>query len=391
MYNTNVFADNPKLKNIFLAGFLFTLHVALTAYVNSSFLSRFLEERISGLVYTLGFAVTILTLLLIPTLLKRIGSHKFLLYAAGLSAVSLLLLSVLENIWLIILVFVFYLTLNMVIVFSLDELLEIFSKNSGIGKVRGLYIAILSGAWVLAQSISGTILDDFSFSALYFASSLLMILFFLVVFFFLRNLPDPDYDKETILASLKIFFRNKNLARAYKINFLLQFFFAFMVIYTPIYLHAHLGFSFGEIGIIFTIMLTPFVFLPFQLGKYSDKIGERDMLLAGFLIMSVFTLVIPFMAASSIFFWALILFSTRLGAATVEIMSDSYFFKHITPENDEFIGVYRNAQPMAYILAPIAAYFIFTFTPSFNFIYFALGACMLYGIYLASTIEKTDI
>ncbi len=365
--------------------------MALTAYVNSSFLATFLSEKTTGLVYSLGFAVSIIVLLIIPRILSKIGSHKFLLVSAGLSAISLLFLSTLQNISLLVPVFVFYIALNIMIIFSLDELLEIFSQNSGIGKVRGLYLTILSLAWVFSQTISGKILGSFTFSALYFISSILMVLFFLVVFFLLRNLPDPEYDKETILATFQKFFKNKNLSRAYQINFLLQFFFAFMVIYTPIYLNAHLGFTWSQIGIIFAIMLTPFVFLPFYLGKYSDKIGERDMLLFGFLIISIFTLLIPLIKSPTLLIWALILFTTRVGAATVEIMSDIYFFKHITASNDEFIGVYRNAQPMAYLLAPLVAYFIFTFTPAFSFVYLVLGAVMLYGIYLASTIEKTDI
>ncbi|MDP2789103.1 MAG: hypothetical protein Q8O46_03585, partial [bacterium] len=98
-----------------------------------------------------------------------------------------------------------------------------------------------------------------------------------------------------------------------------------------------------------------------------------------------------FIKQPEIWIWALFLFITRIGASTIEIMSDVYFFKHITPENDEFIGIYRNTAPFAYILAPLVAFLIFTFAPSFNFIYLILGAFMLYGIYLSSTIRRSDI
>lgn len=386
-----MFKDISKLKNIFLVGFLFSLHLALTAYINSSFLSLFLEEKDVGLLYTLGFIISIIALLLIPKILVKIGSYKFLLWSAGLNAISLLLLSMFKSIWLIIPTFVFYLTLNTLIVFSLDEILQIFSKNYEVGKIRGLYIAIISGAWVIAQSFSGTILNNFSFSALYFISFIVMVILFIVSFCFMKNLPDPKYDREPILESLKIFFKNKNLARAYKISFLLQFFYAFMVIYTPLYLNAHLGFSWSEIGLIFTIMLTPFVIFPFFLGKYSDKIGERKMLIFGFILTSLATLSLFFIKQHEVWIWALLLFITRIGASTIEIMSDVYFFKHIALENDEFIGIYRNAAPVAYILAPLVAFLIFTFTPSFNFIYLILGAFMLSGVYFSSTIRKRDI
>ncbi|OGI94405.1 hypothetical protein A3A03_03880 [Candidatus Nomurabacteria bacterium RIFCSPLOWO2_01_FULL_40_18] len=379
------------MKSIFFLGFLFSLHLALTAYINSSFLLTALGEKDVGLVYTLGFIVCILALLIVPKILIKIGSDKFLLWSAGLNAISLFVLSIFEGLWLIIPIFIVYLTLNTLIVFSLDEILEIFSKNNGVGKIRGLYITIISVAWVIAQSFSGAILSNFSFSFLYFISFAVMTIFFFISFVSLKNLPDPKYDRAPILKSLKIFFKNKNLISAYKINFLLQFFFAFMVIYTPIYLNTHLGFTWSEIGLIFTIMLTPFVILPFFLGKYSDKIGERKMLIYGFILVAISTLSLFFIQESKVWIWALLLFITRVGASTIEIMSDVYFFKHIAPENDEFIGIYRNATPVAYILAPLVAFLIFTFAPAFNYIYLVLGILMLAGVYLASTIERRDI
>ena len=380
-----------KFKNIFFIGFLFSLHLALTSYINSSFLSTFLKEQNVGFLYTLGFTISIIALLLVPKILRKVGGYKFLLWIIGLNAISLLSISAFKSIFLIIPIFVSYLTLNIMIIFSLDELLSISSKNSGIGKIRGFYLMIVSLAWVIAPSISGAILNNFSFSVIYFISFVLMIILFIFSYFSLKDLTDPKYDKTPIIKSLKIFFKNRNLIRAYKINFLLQFFFAFMVIYTPIYLNAHLGFSWGEIGKIFTIMLIPFVILPSFLGKYSDRIGERKMLILGFAITSLATLSLFFIKQPEIWIWALLLFATRIGASTIEIMSDVYFFKHITPENDEFVGIYRNTAPVAYIIAPLVAFFIFTFTPAFNFIYLILGAFMLYGIYLSSTIKKSDI
>ena len=102
-----------------------------------------------------------------------------------------------------------------------------------------------------------------------------------------------------------------------------------MVIYTPIYLHEYIGFGWDKIGIIFSIMLLPFVILDFPLGKLSDKIGEKKMLMAGFLIMTSSVLAIPLMTEPLLWLWAVILFMTRVGAATIESLSESYFFKVI--------------------------------------------------------------
>jgi len=77
-----------------------------------------------------------------------------------------------------------------------------------------------------------------------------------------------------------------------------------------------LGFGWENIGLIFTIMLVPFVLVDFPLGRLSDKIGEKKLLITGFLITILFTLIIPFISAPLVWIWAIILFGTRLGAAT---------------------------------------------------------------------------
>ena len=386
-----MFKDNPKLKNIFLMGFLISLHLAFTSYVNSSFLSLSSGEKYVGLIYMLGSLASISALFFVPLMLRKMGGYKFLLWSSGLNALSLLFLSVLKTPAQIIFIFIFYFTLNNILIFALDEMLEIFSRNSSTGKVRGLYLTFVNLAWVLAQLFSGRTLAEFSFSTIYVVGFIIMSVFFLTTLLSLESLRDPKYDKTFAWQSFKNFFTNKNLARSYKINFLLQFFYAWMVIYTPIYLFAHLGFDWKEIGAIFTVMLLPFVFIQFPLGRNSDKIGERKMLMIGFFVAATATLALFFIDKHEVWIWALALFLTRVGAATIEVMSDVYFFKHIDKEKDEFVSVYRNAGPTSYVLAPITAFIVFLLTPSFNFIFLILGTLMFYGVYLSSTIKKSDI
>lgn len=378
-------------KIIYLVGFLFSLSVALVSYINSSFISLFVGEKFVGLVYILGSLGSILALTLAPKIFRKMGGYKFLLLIILFDAFSFLALSLVKNAWSVVLVFIFGFSMNTLIIFSLDEILKIFSKNWVIGKIRGIYLIVSNLAWILAQLLSGTILGGFSLRTIYFLGFFVMMLFFAISFLSLKNIPDPQYDKINSFKYIKEFFKNKNLFRAYGLSFLLQFFYCWMVVYTPIYLHTYLGFSWKEIGIMFAVMLLPFSIIPFHLGKYADKIGERKILISGFAIAALATLSLFFVQLHLVWLWALLLFTTRIGAATIEVMSDAYFFKHIKPENEEFVGVYRSASPVAYIIGPLIAFSIFIFVPSFNFIYLILGTLMLYGIYLSSTIRKDDI
>lgn len=386
-----MFEANPKLKRIFFLGFLLSLHFAFTSYINSSFLSSFSGEKNVGWIYILGSISSLVALYFVPGILQRVGLYRFLLTLSGINSMALLLLSLLKNGVGVIPVFIFYFTLNILIVFAMDELLEIFSRNSSTGSVRGLYLTFLSLAWVIAQLISSKVLFGHSFSFLYFTAFAMMAVFFITAFFTLKHLRDPVYDKIIPWQSFGNFFGNENLARAYKMNFLLQFFYVWMVIYTPIYLFTHLRFTWEEIATIFAVMLLPFVFIQFPLGKYSDRFGEKKMLILGFAAAGIATFSLFLIQRHEVWIWALALFCTRVGAATVEVMSDVYFFKHIKRENDEFVAVYRNAGPMSYVVGPFVAFIALMVVPSFNYIFIILGILMLYGVYLAATIKKGDI
>ena len=378
-------------KIIYLAGFLFSLPVALLSYINSSFLASFVGEKFVGIIYIFGAMGSILALLLAPKMLKIWGGCKFLLAVSLISALCLLSFALVKNAFDACLMFIIYLSINTLIIFSLDELLKIFSKNSATGKIRGIYITTSNLAWIVALVAFGSLLGGFTFKVIYFIGFVLMSLFFFTAYLFIKDFEDPTYDKINTLKYIQEFFKNKNLFRAYGMTFLLQFFYCWMVVYTPIYLSAHLGFSWKEIGIIFSIMLLPFVIIPFNLGKISDKIGERKILMFGFAVASLATLSLFFIKAHSVLVWALALFITRVGASSIEVMSDAYFFKHIKPENEEFVGVYRSASPVAYIIGPLVAFITLLFVPSFNFIFLILGALVLSGVYLSSTIQRSDV
>lgn len=382
---------NHNRKIIYLVGFLFSIPTALAAYINSSFLSSLISERLVGIVYALGSITSIIALVVTPLIFSKIGGKKFLLAITLLSALTFGIVAFSKNTYIVVFAFILGFALNTLIVFSIDELLKIFSKNSNMGESRGMYISSCHVAWIMAQLLSSTILAIFPLRAIYLISFLFMIVLSLLTASNLHQIPEPEYDKKNFFKYTKEFFKNKNLFRAYSMGFLVQFFFCWMIIYTPIYLSLHLGFSWKEIGVIFAIMLVPFLIIPIPLGRYGDKIGERKILMYGFFVTAFSTLSLFFIREHNFWLWTLLLFTTRIGAAAIEVISDSYFFKHIKPENDEYVGIYRSASPVAYIVGPVSAFLILLFVPSFNFIYLILGGIMFYGIYLSSTIRKGDI
>jgi MFS family permease len=370
-------------KIIYLAGLLFAIPLALTSYINSSFLENSIGKYYVGFIYIVASLISIVGLSRMPKILSRYGNRLTVLAFTILSFFSLLVLALAKNTPIIIFGIIFYFISTNFIIASLDIFIEDFSKNSNIGRFRGFYLMIINFAWVFAELISGSIIAKSSFQGIYLFSACFMVLTYGVFILFLRNFKDPLYTKVPILKTIKSFAKNKNLSKIYLVNLILKFFFAWMVIYTPIYLYQYIGFNWQQIGFIFTIMLLPFILLDFPLGKLSDKIGERKMLLAGFLITFIFTFVIPFIAVPAVWIWAVVLFGTRVGAATIEIMAESYFFKKVGERNADEISFFRNTYPLSFVIAPAIAIPVLLFVPSFKYLFLVLSAILLAGFFLS--------
>jgi MFS family permease len=121
----------------------------------------------------------------------------------------------------------------------------------------------------------------------------------------------------------------------------------------------------------------------------DKKFGEKEILSIGFVIISIFTVSISFINNINIFLTlAFILFMTRVGAAMVELMNDTYFFKQINDDDLNIINLYRVATPLAYIISPILATIVLIFVP-FKFIFLILGLIMILGLKCSLSIKDT--
>jgi len=162
-----------------------------------------------------------------------------------------------------------------------------------------------------------------------------------------------------------------------------------MIIYTPLYLHNEIGFSLADTSLIIGIALIPFILLEAPLGKIADKyLGEKEILTAGFIITAGATMIIPFIEAPIFWLWAAILFTTRIGASMIEVMTETYIFKKINASSIDVVSFFRMVRPTAYIASPIIASVLLIHI-DFKYIFLILGAVVLYGIRFSLVIKDT--
>jgi len=162
-----------------------------------------------------------------------------------------------------------------------------------------------------------------------------------------------------------------------------------MIIYTPVYLSKYIGFSWGEIGIMFTIMLLPFALFELPIGKLADKkYGEKEILTIGLVIMGLSTIVMSFVFVKSFLLWTVLLFITRTGASFVEITSDSFFFKQVNTTNTDEISIYRTTRPLAFIIAPLIATLALQFVP-YHYIFLIVGIIVILATHWSLGLKDT--
>ena len=377
------------LLTIYIVSFFFTLHAAIPVYINSSFLSTLISEKYVGLLYTGAALLTIIALILIPKLLRLVGDYFATLLFIVLEVAALIGIAVLEDANLIIALFIISSVLITLVSFDFDLIVESLSKNASTGSIRGLYLTSANVAWVIAPALAAFILTDGEYWRVYLAAAVILVPGLFTFAGRLERFKDPLYRIIHFKKTLRAVWQDKNLRYIFSLSFLLQFFFTLMVIYTPIYLHEHIGFAWKELGIIFSIMLVPFLLLEAPLGRLADKVlGEKELLIAGFLVMALATGTMYFFTAPSFALWAALLFTTRVGAAMVEVMTETYFFKKVSAGDANIVGLNRTVRPFAGMLGPLAATALLAFI-SLPSLFLSLGVFMLLGVPLAAMLKDT--
>jgi hypothetical protein len=224
---------------------------------------------------------------------------------------------------------------------------------------------------------------------MYLTAAIFVLPAILLLVYSFRDFEDPDYTYTSLWQSLQTAWEDVNVRWTLLCMFVLRLFFAWMVVYTPIYLHQHIGLPFDEIGVIFSIMLLPYVLMGRGLGEVADQwLGEKEILISGFVVTAVFTAALSFIETQDIIVWGLLLFGTRVGATMVQVMSAGYFFKHIDADAINELSLARMIKPVAYVIAPALATAMLAVTP-FSYLFIWIAGFSLLGALAALPLVDT--
>ena len=376
-----------KLLPIYLAGFFYYLHYAFILFVNSSLLTSTFGERGTSILYISSSFLGIFLLFLVPRVVAIRSPKAILITFLVLEYTAITGLITATSPVFIALSFLLHGGSSLLIFYLTDLFLEDLTDDRITGEIRGSYLTLGNLAVALSPLAVAFLVSENNLVSIYIASlTLLLPIFFLVTLGFKSNIPVPHF-KHLSLPMSK-WWSLVNVRRVSIARFVLEFFYSFMIIYTPIYLTQEIGFTWQEIGVMFSIMLLPFVLFQWPVGWLADKkYGEKEFMTSGFFIMGVTLLALPFLGKGAIL-WTAMLFLTRVGASWVEVTTDSYFFKHIDKEDTRMISIFRLSRPLAVITGASAGALTLALLP-FSSVFFVLSFVVFFGMKEASLLHDT--
>jgi MFS family permease len=363
---------------VYLSNLFFSLSYAVIIYINSSYLLESFGQQDVVLLFVLAAFGNIFFFFITPALVRYVGNKRvfvlfLLLQLAGISgliiATSPLFLAT---------AFFLYGSTSMMVYYSLDLFIEAISNNADTGEIRGITLTLDNISIAAAPLVFALLTLSGQFKPVYVASSLLILPVIFIALFFLKDLP-TSVRVHPVRLPFRAWWKKYEARRSSIARFVLEVFYSVMVIYMPIYLSRVIGFSWHAIGIVFAIMLLPFVLFELPIGELADHwCGEREIMTIGFLIMGMALLCMPFLG-TNMYVWAAVLFLSRIGAAFVEITSEVHFFRSVNKEDTGLISIFRLTRPVAIALGALFGAAIL-YLYSFYALFFFLALAMLMGM-----------
>lgn len=385
----------PKrhLLPLYIATLLLIFHAFLVAYINSSFLGKFVDPTAVGTIYTVGSAVSVLIFLFISRVLHKVGNFKLTFGLLLLNFFAIAGMAFAESLRVAVPLFILHLITLPMIFFNIDVFMEeqIGGSEESTGSKRGLLLTLASLIGAIAPLLSGILVDDGtgSFTYTYLLSAATVIPIMGILIFFFKDFSDPEYNEIDLFAAIARFWEQKNIRFVFLAHFVQQIFFMFMVVYVPLYLTGIIGLSWAEFGLVMFFAQLAYVFLEYPIGIIADKyIGEKEMMGFGFLVIAISASWIAFTTESSVLVWAIILFTTRVGASFVEVTTESYFFKQTKSSDAQIISFFRITRPLSYVVGAMIASLSLLYLP-FNLLFIILAFLMIPAMFFTLGIEDS--
>ncbi|MHB8913635.1 MAG: MFS transporter [Minisyncoccota bacterium] len=352
-------------RNILTVGnFFLAVSSTLVNYILLSYLSSFISGTDIGFAIAAGGIVAIVAFIFLPRLVGRYGAQRLAFLLTSVEMILLFAVATAPGTIASAIFVILALSLQPLIVYQLDLLLEATVDNEGTtGRVRTLFLTGWNVGALVAPLIIGTLLarsEDYTY--VFFAAAATLVPF--IVLFAARRLPEgailgPSHLRD----SFEHIRHDRDLAAVTVGHLILYLFYVWAPLYIPIYLHSVLNIPWSTLGWMFSIMLLPYLLIEYPAGWIADRIlGDKELMLAGFLIAGFALAAVGCLTSTSTPFMIVsILVATRIGASLIESMTEGHFFRRVSEKDIVSVSIFRGVWPLADAVAPLAGAVILFF------------------------------
>jgi len=382
---------NKLLLATLLMTVLYALHYGIPLYATSTYLHMYFGSSTISILYVIASIITLLASIHIAKYIKRFHTYQFTLGLVIAEIVTTIAFATTTNPFFIGLFFVTHFCLQVLLYICINIFVETFSNHKETGSIRGIFLALLNMGILISPVLAGAILSVSSFQALYIVASCILIPFIFFLHRYMHHIEEPAYHSLDMVKAAKRAWKNRDLRGALIAALILECFYSVMIIYSPIYL--------TSIGIPLTVYLAtilpfallPFVVLPYELGYLADtKIGEKELLILGLIIIAISLFLIVIIRTPHILLWTAVLVMSRIGAAFVETMTFTYYFKKIEAEDASLTALFSNMRTLAVVVIGILGFAISPLLVTYpQLIFIILGCAVLMSILSIMQIRDT--
>lgn len=238
---------------------------------------------------------------------------------------------------------------------ALSILVNNSSKKKNLGGSEGKYFTVMNLGMFLGILNGGIIAKSYSYTTVFSCASL----FFLGIYAIsgsmgLKETHIKRKESESSIKNAIAFFSDAKLRKIFVSNLGLYFWSFVAFLYLPIILMSF-GFNFDKIGVIFAIMIVPYILLEYPIGRLAEKEGSRKYIFLGFFAIALtsFLIYVNYGAINSMI---LFFFLASMGAAAIEPLNEMELDKHSKKSNIvENLSIFKTSLRIAQFLGPLSA------------------------------------
>jgi MFS family permease len=363
-----------------VAYFVFSWVMGFTAYSNSIFIETNISQKSVGIIYAISAIGTLLiSTFVISPLLQKVGNVRLAQYSTFAMLLSLIGIIASSNVYLLAISFILFFTTQVLLALSIDIFYKHITTTGHNGESRGKMVSLQHLGRIMGPMLAAYTTIHFGMRMPYIVSIIGIFIMTVTLIYATNNFKDADY-KHTKLTDIITRIKNQRKTKmALFFAFLLYLFYALMVTYTPIFLLETLQVKEDSLGLLFTIMLLPFVIFGYPIGKKLDSgISARRTARLGLILMTLTTIVLGNIQSGEILIIGTILLISRVGAVLLETAADTLFFKSIQEEDSDLMGIMRDMQPIAYFVGGILGTSILILG-EIRYIFYAIGFILSIG------------